>query len=220
VPTTLRSEEDAVVDKFIARYGSAVTAVLSGFDRLVFRGTLLPLVWERGMHTFLARAGVRLLDFKQYAVRTTEQLIARSMQEALKQHRPIPYVPNSKLDKEALARRLLQEHPLQHGLICMFRARSSSVEPLISANSAVTVLRSPSGTSWVSTDARSAKWLTLEGVGPAAFRADEAEPAWRGEPHSPQNLNRGGFSEPHLTHRFSSGVPQLPQNLVPSGLSP
>jgi hypothetical protein len=63
VPTTLLSEEDAVVDKFIARYGSAVTAVLSGFDRLVFRGTLLPLVWERGMHTFLARAGVRLLDF-------------------------------------------------------------------------------------------------------------------------------------------------------------
>src|SRR5216684_3319195 len=73
------------------------------------------------MHTFLARAGVRLLDFKQYAVRTTEQLISRSMQEALNQHRPIPYVPNSKLDKEALARRLLQEHPLQRGLICMLR---------------------------------------------------------------------------------------------------
>jgi hypothetical protein len=103
VPTTLRSEEDAVVDKFIARYGSAVTAVLSGFDRLVFRGTLLPLVWERDMHTFLGRAGVRLLDFKQYAVRTTERLIARSMQEALNQHRPILYLPNSKVDKEALA---------------------------------------------------------------------------------------------------------------------
>ena len=110
------------MEKFIARYGAAVTAVLSGFDRLVFRGTLLPLVWERGMHTFLARAGVRLLDFRQYALRTTEQLITRSVQEALHQHRPIPYVPNSKVDKEALARRLLKEHPLQRGLICMFRA--------------------------------------------------------------------------------------------------
>ena len=116
------NEEDAVLEKFIARYGAAVTAVLSGFDRLVFRGTLLPLVWERGMHTFLARAGVRLLDFRQYALRTTEQLITRSVQEAVNQHRPIPYVPNSKVDKEALARRLLKEHPLQHGLICMFRA--------------------------------------------------------------------------------------------------
>lgn len=51
-------------------YGSAVSAVLSGFDRLVFRGTLLPLAWERGMHTFLPRTGMHLLDFKQYALRT------------------------------------------------------------------------------------------------------------------------------------------------------
>jgi hypothetical protein len=30
--------EDAIVEKFIARYGSAVAAVLGGFDRLVYRG--------------------------------------------------------------------------------------------------------------------------------------------------------------------------------------
>jgi hypothetical protein len=108
VPTSLRIEEDAVLEKFIARYRSAVTAVLSGFDRLVFRGTLLPLVWERGMHTFLARAGVRLLDFKQYAVRTTEQLISRSTQEALNPDRPIRYLSYSGIDKEALARRLFK----------------------------------------------------------------------------------------------------------------
>ena len=113
------------MEKFIARYGSAVTAVLSGFDRLVFRGTLLPLVWERGMHTFLARAGVRLLDFKQYAIRITEQLITRSIQEALNHDRPMRYLGHSQVDKEDLARRLLQDHPLQRGLICMFRA----VEP-------------------------------------------------------------------------------------------
>jgi hypothetical protein len=76
------------LEKFIARYGAAVTAVFRRFDRLVFRGTLLPLVWERGIHTFLARAGVRLLDFRQYALRTTEQLITRSVQEALRSAPP------------------------------------------------------------------------------------------------------------------------------------
>ena len=55
MPNNLRIEGDAVLDKFIARYRPAVTAVLSGFDRLVFRGTLLPLVMERGMHTLLSR---------------------------------------------------------------------------------------------------------------------------------------------------------------------
>lgn len=48
VRANLRAEEDAVVDTFVARYRPTVTAMLHGFDRLVFRGTLLPLVMERG----------------------------------------------------------------------------------------------------------------------------------------------------------------------------
>jgi hypothetical protein len=38
-------------------------------------------------------------------------------------------------------------------------------------------------------------------------------------PHSPQNLNSGGLSKPHLAHLFLSGLPQLPQNFVASGFS-
>jgi hypothetical protein len=128
VATTLRVEEDAILEKFLARYRSAVTAVLSGFDRLVFRGTLLPLVWDRGMHTFLGRAGVRLLDFKRYVLTTSEQLKAASLREALEQGRPILYLGPAGVDKEALARDLLQRHPIQRGLICAFR----TVEPCMS----------------------------------------------------------------------------------------
>ena len=56
------------MDRFLARYRPLVTAVLSGFDRLVFRGSLLPLIIDRGMYTFLTRAGVRLLDFKEFVL--------------------------------------------------------------------------------------------------------------------------------------------------------
>ena len=59
---------------FIARHAALVTGVLSGFDRLVFRGTLLPLIRERGMHVFLSRAKVRSLDFKKFALRPSEQV--------------------------------------------------------------------------------------------------------------------------------------------------
>jgi hypothetical protein len=31
-------------------------------------------------------------------------------------------------------------------------------------------------------------------------------------------LNDAGFSAPHRGHRLASGVPQLPQNFMPSGL--
>lgn len=45
------------MQRFIARYAALITGVLSGFDRLVFRGSLLPLMREGGMYFFLERAG-------------------------------------------------------------------------------------------------------------------------------------------------------------------
>lgn len=116
------------MEKFVARFASAVTAVLNGFDRLVFRGTLLPLVMERGMHTLLARAGVRLLDFKEYALATSEKVKDTALREAVEQGRPVRYLESARTDKEALAHRLLQEHPIERGLICAFR----TVEPCMS----------------------------------------------------------------------------------------
>jgi hypothetical protein len=116
------------VEKFLARYGSAVTAVVSGFDRLVFRGTLLPLVMELGMHRLLARAGLRLLDFKTYAMATSAKVIAASLREAVEGHRPVLYLQSAKTDKEALSHQLLQAHPVEHGLICALR----TVEPCMS----------------------------------------------------------------------------------------
>ena len=116
------------METFIARYRPAVTAILNGFDRLVFRGTLLPLVMERGMHTLLARVGVRLLDFKGYALATSESVKNAALQEAVEQRRPVRYLQSAQTDKEALARRLLAEHPVDRGLICAFR----TVEPCMS----------------------------------------------------------------------------------------
>lgn len=116
------------METFVARYHAAVTAVVSGFDRLVFRGTLLPLVMERGLHTLLARVGVRLLDFKDYAQETSKAVTDAALQEAVVQGRPIRYLESARTDKEALARRVLAEQPVDRGLICALR----TVEPCMS----------------------------------------------------------------------------------------
>ena len=83
------------MQRFIARYRSLVTGVLSGFDRLVFRGTLLPLVRDGGMFFFLERAGVRLLDFKDYVLRTSERVKQAAYTEARRLDRPIRYLESS-----------------------------------------------------------------------------------------------------------------------------
>jgi len=62
------------VKTFVTRHASRVSCVLSGFDRLVFRGTLQPLVRPRGLHVFLWLAKVCLLDFKAFALRTSARV--------------------------------------------------------------------------------------------------------------------------------------------------
>ena len=114
---------------FVSRHAAVVTCVLSGFDRLVFRGTLLPLVRDRGMHTFLTRAKVCLLDFKTFAVQTSERVKEAALAEAQRRGRPVRYLASSGPSKETLARKLWAEHPLKRpGLICSFKA----VEPCMS----------------------------------------------------------------------------------------
>jgi hypothetical protein len=66
--------EDDAMNKFVSRFESQVTGVLSGFDRFVFRGSLIPLMRERGMQSFLRRARVRLLDFKSFVLETSDNL--------------------------------------------------------------------------------------------------------------------------------------------------
>jgi len=125
-PTT--DLKDDAMERFLARYRPLITAVLSGFDRLVFRGTLIPLVRPGGMYTFLTRAQIALLDFKPYVLATSERVKAAALREALEHDRPIRYLESSTIDKEALARRLLAEHPVDQGLICAFK----TVEPCMS----------------------------------------------------------------------------------------
>jgi len=122
-------KEDATMKTFLARHASLVTCVLSGFDRLVLRGTLLPLMRERAMHVFLSRANVRWLDCKAFALRTTERVKCVALAEAQRNDRPVRYLESSRTDKEKLARTLLAEHPLEKpGLICSFTV----VEPCMS----------------------------------------------------------------------------------------
>jgi hypothetical protein len=110
------------VQRFVARYRPLVTGVLSGFDRLVFRGHLLPLMRKGGMFFFLEAAGVRLLDFGKFVLRTTEQVKAASLAVARQFNRPFRYLESPAINKEKLARRLLADYPIERGLICVLTA--------------------------------------------------------------------------------------------------
>ena len=116
------------MERFVARYRPLVTSILSGFDRLVFRGTLIPLIREGGMQTFLSKAGVRLLDFKGFVLSTSERIKEAALREVREAQRPVRYLESSHVDKEDLARQLDAERPVREGPICALTA----VEPCTS----------------------------------------------------------------------------------------
>jgi hypothetical protein len=104
--------------RFVARFESLVSGVLSGFDRLVFRGSLLPLMRRRGMHDFLARADIRLLDFGKFAERTSERVKAVALAAARDAGRPVQYLASSRGSKEEIAAAILRAHPTDAEVVC------------------------------------------------------------------------------------------------------
>src|SRR5271168_4763641 len=83
-----------------------------------------------------------------------------------------------------------------------------SIDPLMSANSAVTVFRSPSIFS-----AASASAIRIGGA--SGFFAATDPDAPKAAPQSAQNLAPGALSEPHREQRFDNGPPHSAQNFLP-----
>src|SRR6202167_5922294 len=92
------------------------------------------------------------------------------------------------------------------------RSCSNSVDPLISANSAVTVLRSPSRFS----DAGESATRIRESFD---FFDDAAAGAANGAPQSSQNFAVAELSAPHFAQRLANGVPHSGQNFRAEVLS-
>jgi hypothetical protein len=116
------------MERFIQRFPEKIIGVLSGFDRLVIRGTLRAISLHSGMREFAYQNGVLLKDFGAYSQRVTQRIRKVSHEIAKRKGRPFLYVPSSQTDKEAIARRVLKEKPVDKGLMCML----SCVEPCMS----------------------------------------------------------------------------------------
>lgn len=105
---------------FIERFDDRLLGVLSGFDRLRFRGTLLLLTSEGGMMEFLWRNKVLLKDFKAYAFPLTERV--RLAGERLAAKTPsgkVHSLSTTRISKEEFVRNLTAEHSQREGLLAV-----------------------------------------------------------------------------------------------------
>jgi hypothetical protein len=113
------------MQSFLQRFGSLVSGVLHGFDRLVFRGTLRSVVHGRRMMVYLWRMRVLMKDFGAWAQERSDRIKAAANQLAVEAGRPMHYLNSAKVSKEDLARSIAQRDQIQQGLITIL----SAVEP-------------------------------------------------------------------------------------------
>jgi hypothetical protein len=109
--------EENAIQEFIGKHRDHITGVLSGFDRLVFRGTLRSLSHTDGMLTYLAMKKVLLKDFGRHLQQVSEQLKQASLVEAGRLGRPVQYLDSNDVDKEALAKEIATQDGIRQGLI-------------------------------------------------------------------------------------------------------
>jgi hypothetical protein len=113
------------MNEFIAKHGEKIVGTLSGFDRLVFRGTLPSLAYGEGMMRYLWAVQVLLKDFGSHVEKVSGQIREASLERARALGRPIQYLDSSKQSKEQLARGIAAKDGIGQGLVCVL----SCVEP-------------------------------------------------------------------------------------------
>lgn len=107
--------------KFLARHGQQVLGVLSGFDRLRFRGTFRQLAHTDGMMSILDYLHVLLKNFGTFVDQTTQRFRAGMEEFAKRSDRPIEYLASPQENKEQLVQQILKERGVsRNGTIAIF----------------------------------------------------------------------------------------------------
>jgi hypothetical protein len=113
------------VKSFVQTLAGLVFGVLSGFDRVMFRGHLRELAYPGGMQRYCHFNGVKLVDFAKHAEHLTSQLLEASEAKAKHLGRPIEYLASPKVRKEDHARSIARRDGIKQGLVAVFKC----VEP-------------------------------------------------------------------------------------------
>ena len=106
---------------FLQRHAEVVTGVLSGFDRLVLRGSLRLFVYTKGLLKYLCHRGIKLKDFGAHSRELSERIIAESLAPVEQAGRPVIYLPSSRDRKEDIAREIAQRDRIEEGTICVLK---------------------------------------------------------------------------------------------------
>jgi hypothetical protein len=115
----MASNRGMIVREFLVRHQDQIIGVLSGFDRVLFRGSAIGLGYLKGMDQKLLELGIRYDRFFSFVKRVSQSIADHARKVAEEQKRPLLHLNSAKASKEDIARHIQQKDGIQSGLICV-----------------------------------------------------------------------------------------------------
>ena len=114
------------MERFVTRHGDRIDGILTGFDRMRFRGTLRSISFGDGLQKWLNSRRVLLKDFGAFAERLSTAMTVHAKTMAAQTGRPLEYLSSWKIRKEDRAREIAARDGIEEGLIAIFSSRGAS----------------------------------------------------------------------------------------------
>ena len=108
------------MERFVTRHHDRIAGILTGFDRMRFRGTLRSISYVEAVQKWLNARGVLLKDFGAFAERLSTQIVDHAHALAQETGRPFEYLASWKISKEDRAREIVARDGIRDGLIAIF----------------------------------------------------------------------------------------------------
>ncbi len=114
------------MNKFIQKFSGIINGFLTGFDRIVFKGSIMPIMHDKGAESFCLSQGILNKDFKDWMINKTA-IITSDAEKLCRAHgdEGVMYLNSSQQRKEALAHQRQVERKITSGLIGVWSAVES-----------------------------------------------------------------------------------------------
>ena len=107
------------MERFLNRHKGRIRGMISGFDRILFKGSLRSISCCRTMQVWLGSRHILLKDFASWALTFSEGIKRHAQAYAATQGRPYQYLASPKISKEAVARSIAHKDKIEQGLVCV-----------------------------------------------------------------------------------------------------
>lgn len=113
--------------KLIERFADLVKGSITGFDRIVFKGFILPLMSAQGAMSFCRTKGILNKDYKQWMIKQTACIVKRAEQYAKANcGQGIIPIPTWRIRKEEAAHERQRAEQIENGLIGVWSCLESA----------------------------------------------------------------------------------------------